>query len=68
MRVVPGWVQKACRGDSIVSVLGNLKATKTSLENITSRYFNYSAIIPIRSTCTIWAKYPGTELIGTAFK
>ena len=43
-------------------------AAKTSLENITSRYFYYIAIIPIRSTCTMWTKYPGAKLIGTAFK
>ena len=30
-------------------------ATRTSVENVTSRYFYYFAIIPIRSTCTMWA-------------
>ena len=34
--------------------------TKTSLENVTSRNFYYFAIIPLRSTFTMWAKYPGT--------
>ena len=43
-------------------------ATKTSLENVTSRNFYYFAIIPIRSPCTMWAKYPGTNFMGTAFK
>ena len=42
--------------------------TKTSLENVTSRNFYYYTIIPIRSTCTRWAKYPGTKFMGTAFK
>ena len=32
------------------------------------RYFYYFAIIPICSTCTLWAKFPGTKLIGMAFK
>ena len=54
-------------------ILGTLRsddddATKTSLEKVTSRFFCYFAIIPIRSTCTTWAKYPGTKLIGVAFK
>ena len=43
-------------------------ATKTPLENITSRYFNYFAIIPIRSTCTMWPNYLATEKVGTVFK
>ena len=43
-------------------------ATKTSLENISSRYFYYFAIIPIRSTCTMWPNYPVTEQVETAFK
>ena len=36
-------------------------STKTSLENVTSRNLYYFAIIPIRSTCTMWAKYLGTK-------
>ena len=43
-------------------------ATKTSLENISSRYFYYFASIPIRSTCTMWSNYPETEQVGTGFK
>ena len=44
-------------------------ATKNSLENISSRlYLYYFAIIPIRSTCTMWPNYPVTEQVGTAFK
>ena len=43
-------------------------ATKTSLENISSRYFYYFAIIPIRSTCTMWPNYPVTEQVGTGLK
>ena len=43
-------------------------ATKTSLKNVTSRNFYCFAIIPIRSTHTMWAKYPGTKLVGMAFK
>ena len=43
-------------------------ATKPSLENVTSRNLYYFAIIPIRSTCTMWAKYPGNKFMGTAFK
>ena len=43
-------------------------AMKTLLENVTLRNFYYFAIIPIRSTCTMRAKYPGTEFMGTAFK
>ena len=44
--------------------------TKTSLENITSRYLHYIVIIPIRSNCTMWPIYRtiGTELVGTTFK
>ena len=42
-------------------------ATKTPLENITSRYFNYFAIIPIRSTCTMWPINPA-EKVGAALK
>ena len=41
--------------------------TKTSLENISWRYLYYFAIIPIRSTCTMWPNYPVTEPVGTAF-
>ena len=41
--------------------------TKTSLENIRWRYLYYFAIIPIRSTCTMWPNYPVTEPVGTAF-
>ena len=37
-------------------------------ENISSRYVYYFAIIPIRLTCRMWAKPPGTKLIGTTFK
>ena len=44
--------------------------TKTSLENMTSRYLHYIVIIPSRSTCTMWPIYRtiGTELVGTTFK
>ena len=42
--------------------------TKMSLENISSRYLYYFAIIPIRSTCTMWPNYPVTEQVETAFK
>ena len=42
-------------------------ATKTSLENVTLRNFHYFAIIPICSTCTLWAKYAGTKFMETAF-
>ena len=37
-------------------------------ENESSRYVYYFAIIPIRSTCRMWVKYPGTKLIGTTFR
>ena len=30
--------------------------------------FHYFAIIPLRSTCTMWTKYPGAKFMGTAFK
>ena len=43
-------------------------ATKTSLENISSRYLYYFTIIPIRSTCTMWPNYPVTEQVGTKFR
>ena len=44
-------------------------ATKTSLANISSRfYFYYFVIIPIRFTCTMWPNYPVREEVGTAFK
>ena len=33
-----------------------------------SRYLYYFAIIPIRSTCTMWPNYPVTEQVETAFK
>ena len=39
--------------------------TKSSLENISSRYLYYFAIIPIRSICKMC---PVTEQVGTAFK
>lgn len=42
--------------------------TKTLLENVIWRYFNFFAIIPVRLTFTIWANYLGSELIGAAFK
>ena len=53
--------------------IGTLKnndgnATKTSLENISSRYLYYFAIIPIRSTRIMWPNYPVTELVGMALK
>ena len=35
---------------------------------ISSCYFNYCAIIPIRSTCTMRPNYPVTEKVKTAFK
>ena len=46
-------------------------AIRTSLENITLRYFHYFAIFPICSTCTMCAKYmySGTKLrSGTVAK
>ena len=36
---------------------------KTLIENINSRYFNYVAIIPNSSTCTMWPKYPETKMV-----
>ena len=48
---------------SFILATMTVTATETSLENITSCYFYYFAIIPIRSTCTMWAKYPGTKLM-----
>ena len=45
-----------------------MTAAKTSLENVTLRSFYYFAIIPIRSTGTLWAKYAGTKFMETAFK
>ena len=44
---------------------GNVK--KTSLENTSSRYLYYFALIPNRSTSTMWPNYPVTELMGTVF-
>ena len=43
-------------------------AAKTSPENVTLRNFYYFAIIPIRSTCTLWAKYAETKFMETSFK
>ena len=42
--------------------------TKTSFKNIISFYLCYFAIISTRSTCTKTANYPGTKLLGMAFK
>ena len=42
--------------------------TKASLENISSLYLYFLAIIPIRSTCTMRPNYAGSKLIGTEFK
>ena len=42
--------------------------TKTSLENVSSCYLYYFALISIRSTSTMWPNYPITELVGTVFK
>ena len=36
--------------------------TKTPLENVTLRNFYYFGIIPIRSICTLWAKYAGRKM------
>ena len=41
---------------------------KTSLENISSCYLHYFALIPMRPTSTMWPNYPVTELVGTVFK
>ena len=41
---------------------------KTSLENMSSRYSYFFAIIPIRPICTMWPNYPVTEQVGMAFK
>ena len=38
------------------------------LENVTLRNFYYFAIIPIRSTCILKAKYAGTKFMERAFK
>ena len=44
-------------------------ATKTSLENLSSRLYLFDfVIIPIRYTCNMWPNYPVTEEEGTAFK
>ena len=42
--------------------------TKTPLENVSLHYLSCFRIIQTRSTCTIWVNYPGTKLVGTAFK
>ena len=41
--------------------------TKTSLENISSRYLNNFLIISIRSTCSMWTNYPVTEQVEMTF-
>ena len=46
----------------------NRELTNSALENIDSRYFNYIAIIPTRSNCTMRPNYPGAKLLPTAFK
>ena len=43
-------------------------ATKTSPENISLFHLCYFAIISTRSTFTIIADYPGTKLVGVAYK
>ena len=46
-----------------------LRQQKRHLQlKINTRYVNYFAIIPTRSACITWQKYPGTELIGTTLK
>ena len=42
--------------------------TGTSVENISSCYLRYIALIETCSTCTKWANYSGTKLVGMAFK
>ena len=42
--------------------------TKTSLENITLFHFCYFTVILTRSTSTQTTNYPGTKLVGVAFK
>ena len=36
--------------------------------SLSSRYLYYFAIIPIRSTCTMWPNYSVSEQLETAFK
>ena len=43
-------------------------AMKTSPENITLFHLCYFAIISTHSTSTEMANYPGTKLVGVAFK
>ena len=43
-------------------------ANETSLENITLFYLCYFWIILTRSTSTQTTNYPGTKLVGVAFK
>ena len=61
------------RSEKTLLLLGNLSnddgnGTKTLLENISLRYLHYFAIIPNRSACTMWPKYPATKLTWMAFK
>ena len=42
--------------------------TKTSPKNVTLFHLCYFAIISTRSTSTEMANYPGTKLVGVAFK
>ena len=43
-------------------------ATKASPENITLFHLRYFAVILTRSTSTETANYPGTKLVGVAYK
>ena len=59
-----GWMM----GSLAIQETTTATPTKTSLENISSRYLYYFAMIPIRSACTMWPNYPVTEQVGKAFK
>ena len=51
-----------------LTVTTTVTATKTSPENISLFHLCYFAIISTRSTFTKMANYPGTKLVGVAYK
>ena len=55
-------------GRLLSSDITTATATKTSPENITLFILCYFAIISTRSTFTKMANYPGTKLVGVAYK
>ena len=51
-----------------IESFSNDNGNELSLADVTLLSFYYFAIIPIRSTCTLWVKYVGTKFMETEIK